>query len=248
VLAKLKKIPSVYSAHGLYGIASKLTALSPHPQLFFVGGIVLMCVRELKLPSIVGALACHYQIERISSVSLHEAVQCGPAEDCAVLGPEFRRYLERGAVGIAIRSEGKMVAYNWAFQHTYDLKFSNGARLVVQMTPATVFLGNGYIDPAYRMRGLFPLMIRESASAFGEGRCCWSSTDLWNDISLASHRRVGFTRIATVSCATLLGATWFGLEGSDRRGWTLIRGGGLQVSDDDVDLAASRRSGRQPET
>lgn len=234
---KLKKIPSIHRAHGLFGVITRLSAVSPLPGMFFAGGNVLMCAREIRLPAIVEAVARRYQIDRACPANVEEFAQAGPIEDRPVLQRDFRGYLERGAAGIAIRSEGRIVAYNWVFTDSYDLKFPHGRSVVVRMAPGCVFFGNGYVDPAYRMRGLFPLLVRESAAALGPDRVCWSSTDLWNEMSLSSHGRVGFARMGVVSCITLAGGSRFRFKAEGGRDWVAVRNA-LHVSADRAELSA----------
>lgn len=235
LLKKLRGLSSAYGTHGLYGVATRLSVLSHAYGLFFVGGNVLMRAGQLKLPGILDKLARPYHVARITGPDISDVVKSAPEEDRELLGPLFGRYLKQGASGILIHHEGKVVAYNWIFRGTYDLTFSNDARLSVQMSPNNIFLGNGYVTPEYRMRGLFPLLVRESSLAFGPGRCCWSSTNVWNKMSLASHLRIGFEKVGVVSCVTLLGVCQYGLSPDGRRDWSRVRGNSLQLSAVPVD-------------
>lgn len=224
MLQKLKKIPSIYAAYGTFGVVSRLPVPLALSRVLSAGSNVLMQARVLRLPKILDSVASRYQLEAVTASIIDEVVECSPDSERAVLRPLFRRYLDQGARGIAIRDRGKVVAYNWAFERNYDLMFTNGGRLLLELPADTLMLGSGYVEPSYRMRGLFPLLIRESSLAFGPGRQCWSSTDIWNDVSLASHLRLGFARVATVACNSMLGLRWFNCRTEGTLQWWRVRG------------------------
>jgi hypothetical protein len=230
VLRKLKRIPSIYAAFGSFGVVSRLPVPLLLSQLASAGGNVLMKAQSLRLPSILDAVAKRYQLETVTAGMLDDIVACSREDDRPILKPLFRRHLEQNARGIAIRDQGKVAAYAWAFERTYDLMFTNGGRLLLELPPDVLILGSGYVEPSYRMRGLFPLLIRESALAFGPGRQCWSSTDIWNEVSLASHMRLGFARVAAVACNTLLGVTWFNCRNEGSLQWWRVGGSTLNLS------------------
>lgn len=225
----MKLIPAIYAAYGTFGVVSRLPMPASYQRLLSAGGNVLMRAPALRLPRILDSIARRYPIERVTPGVLDEVVSCAPAADRQALRQLFSRYLDQDVRGIAIRDQGRIVAYNWAFELTYDLVFTNGRYLPLKLAHDSLMMGNGYIEPSYRMRGLFPLLIRETSTIFGPGRDCWSSTDVWNEISLASHMRIGFVRVAVVACQTLLGATWFRHRDENTGQWRRVSGGTLHL-------------------
>lgn len=242
MLGKFKKIPAIYAAFGVRGVISRLPVPLWARSWLSAGGNVLMRAQSLRLPRILDAIAARYVVEPVTLSNVAEVVRCSEQAEWPQLDRLFRTYLERGARGVAVRDEGTVVAYNWAFERSYDLVFTNERRLTLEIPDDGVMLGSGYIVPSHRMRGLFPLIIREGASAFGPGRRCWSSTDIWNEVSLTSHLRIGFARVATIACRTVLGATRFTYREEGAARWRSVDVAPLELArfDEQVPPRAAR--------
>jgi len=108
----------------------------------------------------------------------------------------FRSYLDRGARLHVVETKGKIVGYLWGFQSEYVLTYDDYVRsnIRLRMKEPAIFFGDGYVNPAYRMKGLWPFMMaRVIAGYLEEGvTTFYANIDAYNKHSYDSHRRLGF--------------------------------------------------------
>lgn len=121
----------------------------------------------------------------------------------------FRQFLTEGAQCHAIRHAGRVVAYNWVFRGHYTVTFDGYDKRCMQLDlgPRAVFLGNGFIVPAYRMKGLFPSLLG-MALEHGEDTALFSTIDVINLNSLRAHLRLGFNNVGIITCQRVLGSPY----------------------------------------
>lgn len=226
---KLARIPHIYRTAGAFGVAGRATTVPPLSLICYVAGTVVMCCTALRLPSVLDRLARNFQVTRVRADDIPEMVECGAAAERAFQHRVFSSYLDGGAAGIVIRRNGRLVGYNWVFHDRYELQVGCPERKVdLLMAPGHVFFGSGYIVPEFRLQGVFPLMLHASSVAFGPAHALWSSSHIWNDISLRSHQRLGFQRLFEIRCIEVLGRGQYLHNRADGR-WQRIAGGMMEL-------------------
>lgn len=226
---KLARIPHIYRTAGAFGLAGRVTAVPPLSLLCYVAGSVVMGATALRLPSVLDRMVRNYQVTRARSDDIAEMVAHGAEVERAFQRRVFNTYLDGGAAGIVIRRNGRLVGYNWVFHDRYELQVGSPQRKVdLLMPPGHVFFGSGYIVPEFRLQGVFPLMLQASASAFGPALGLWSSSHIWNDISLRSHQRLGFQKLFEIRCIEVLGREQY-LHNRTGGRWHRIAGGAMEL-------------------
>jgi hypothetical protein len=134
------------------------------------------------------------------------------------------RVFDLGASCITIRDDGRLVAYVCLFAGSYHLTYDDyGPRtLAIELDDHTVYLGNCFIRPEYRMRGLFPHLLAACITLRPAGDRFFGHIDVGNDHSFSSHRRLGFTPLLTITCLSIAGTHFFFQRPFGARGRTRI--------------------------
>lgn len=120
----------------------------------------------------------------------------------------FEAFFDAGNRCFVVRKNGAIVGYNWACQSRYTLTNDNyrDRQLHLSLQPNEVVFGNGYIHPDYRMKGLFPGLVRTAVDAYPKDTAFYSTVARLNDVSVKSHLRLGFELRLRVSCHRV--GTW----------------------------------------
>lgn len=120
----------------------------------------------------------------------------------------FRGYLNDGHICYVLVVDGKIVGYLWVFTGFYSLTYDDYAETAIKITcgKGGVFLGDGYIEPAYRLRGFFPFLMREMSKklALCGVNKFYAFIGSHNDHSFKSHQGLGFKEFMEFRFFTLL--------------------------------------------
>ena len=157
------------------------------------------------------------QIRKASAEDLGIVVACNAEKSREDL---FRRYFESGRECYVAISDHKCVGYAWAFFSDTTITFDSYRRSNILMTlpQNSCFVGDGFLHPAWRMRGLFPLLI---AHVFGNLsrersiRTIYNHIDYANENSIRSCLRLGFTLHKTIVYLRMLDAQWIAVYAND---------------------------------
>lgn len=108
----------------------------------------------------------------------------------------FRGYLSDGHICFVLVVEEKIVGYLWVFIDFYSLTYDDYETTSIRVNCGhdAVFLGDGYIDPVYRLRGFFPFLMREMVRNLRQRGVdkFYAFIGSHNDHSMKSHRGLGF--------------------------------------------------------
>lgn len=221
MIRAIKKLRDVHHSEGPLGVMALISQWWRWHSVFLTGMSVLLEAPVLQEPAASKSRLASYNVSWLEPGTFDALVGVIPDAQRERIGALFRRFQSEGARAALIWHRDRVVAYNWVFRHRYIVTFDSYAsrNLVLRLPEDCVFFGNGYIDPAYRMHGLFPRLLAHSAQAFGPNLRCYSSTDVFNAISIGSHLRLGFRRIATVACITMLGHTGFHTRATGEAAW-----------------------------
>lgn len=170
--------------------------------LLFAHDIDLLELVELNVRALV-AQSGAYEFAVTDASILEELVECTDAPAAVELRRQgLARVLALGPSCITVRRDGRLVAYLFAFTGTYLLTYDDyGPKtLTFALDENTVFLGNVFIRPEYRMTGLFPHLLRYCVQRYPNGTRFVGHMDADNVHSINSHRRLGFAPMLTVTC------------------------------------------------
>jgi hypothetical protein len=180
-------------------------------RLLFVHDFDLVKLGELNVRVPAGLIE-EYAFSTADASTLEELVECSdypPSVD--LRRKSLERVLDLCDSCITVRHRGRLIAYICTFAGHYDLTYDDyGPKtLTFALDENAIFLGNIFIRPEYRMKGLFPHIVRHCAERFPAGTRFFGHIDVHNIHSFNSHRRLGFVPLLTVTCLSIGPANLF---------------------------------------
>lgn len=117
----------------------------------------------------------------------------------------FRMFLDEGHECVLARDGGRLVGYSWGFKDTYTVTYDdyNIKNIHLNLSNDTIFFGNGYIVPEYRLKGLFPKLTYSCMKQFPRAKRFFTTIDIGNKLSFNSHRRFGYTPSFLLTCISI---------------------------------------------
>jgi hypothetical protein len=202
---------AAWNRAGVPGVAmlAMRSPLAPRKLLFAheVDVLRLIAMNGPTLPPLNDA----YEFATADAAVLDDLVECTQAPGAIeVRRQTLARVLELCSCCITLRHHGRVVAYFCAFERSFVLTYDDYGPKTLRFAfdEGAVFLGNAFVRPEYRMRGLFPRLVGECIERFPPGTRFFGHIDCDNVHSFNSHRRLGFVPLLTVTCVAL-GPTHF---------------------------------------
>lgn len=239
---KLKGLASYYRQGGVGEVLVRLSAYGYLPKpVFSLSVCHLFLLNDINPRSLSRPLQ-GYHFARGTRALLDELVAC-QGNDRQTPLDVFDRFFDVGADCYVARAQGEVVGYFWGFRGRYRLHFDAHPRhaLTIILRDDDVFFGNGFIAPAHRLRGVFPHLVDFVASHYPNARR-FSSVNHINRPSLRAHDRLGFARVATLTCADIGTVRTFHRSGGARTR-TLLGLGPSVVDIDDCVYGKNRAAG-----
>jgi len=122
----------------------------------------------------------------------------------------YRNFLSQGQICYVLIRKDFVVGYAWVFFDQYVVTYDHYKRSNIRIffDKDNVFFGNGFVAPAHRMRGIWPLLlseiIQDLTTNYGVQRCLGTVPEP-NLNSLRSHLGLGFEHIQTYYYVYCLG-------------------------------------------
>jgi hypothetical protein len=209
---RVRTLRGAWKRAGMEGVAmlALRSRLVPR-KLLFVHDVHVLKLVELNVRALV-ALSGAYEFAIADASILEELVECTDTPASIELRRQaLARVLALGASCITVRHRGRVVAYFCAFAGKYLLTYDDyGPKtLTFALDEKTIFLGNGFIRPEYRMKGLFPHLLRDCVARYPPGTRFFGHMDADNVHSFNSHRRLGFVPLLSVTCLSIGPACFF---------------------------------------
>lgn len=194
IRAMLHKLARHYREGGINDIAQRLSGQGYVPPWLFE----LEGVDVLELVSINERATRRkprgYVFRDATRDDLPDIVTLTHPSDPATYQRLLERFLDEGHHAYVVTKDERIVGYSVVFQGFYEITVDDyGPRtLRLELDDDMRFLGNGVIDPAQRMKGLFPHLVMFSTKDAPRGTRFFSSVNQTNDVSRHSHVRLGF--------------------------------------------------------
>ena len=120
----------------------------------------------------------------------------------------YRNYFDEGRICYVVEFKNQIVGYCWTFRDNYIVTYDNYRRSNVELIVdnETVFFGDGYIKPAYRLRGAYPVMMSgmiEDSRKKGTKKIIADILSV-NDHSKRSHVSLGFSQVNSLYYISIL--------------------------------------------
>lgn len=226
---KLKGLWTYYKSGGSYEVLYRLSAYNylPKPVLYLASKEVL-ALGAMNLQSLRRQLP-GYEFAIASTDDIDELTRC-QGERLHTSRAVFESFFTEGRRCYVVRKSGCVVAYFWAFQRDYTLNFHGAQRHVtLLLDDDQLFFGNGFIAPAYRLKGLFPYMVKFVTEQYPSATRFFSAVDGINQGSLKAHNRFGFVSAFHVTCLSVLNARLFYRSEGASRFAVFLGAGGRQL-------------------
>jgi hypothetical protein len=208
----LRTLQGAWERGGLAGVAARVAAWSVLPKrVAFVHDVDLLMLGELN-PRALRPLSARYEFAPADRSVLEELVACTDTPASVELRREaLARVFDYGASCVTVRDEGRVIAYVCAFTGTYHLTYDDYGPLTlpIELDARSIYLGNCFIRPEYRLRGLFPHLLAACIAERPAGTRVFGHIDVGNDHSFSSHLRLGFTPLMTITCLSFGNAPFF---------------------------------------
>lgn len=201
-----RSLQGAWERGGVSGVAARVAASRLIPDwLLFAHDVDLLVLRKLN-PAALRPLSARYELAQADRSVLEELVACTDTPASVERRrAALARVFDYGASCITVRDGGRVVAYVCWFTGSYHLTYDDyGPRtLPIALGERTVYLGNCFIRPEYRMRGLFPHLVATCLALHPAGTRFIGHVDVGNDHSFSSHLRLGFEPLLTITCLAL---------------------------------------------
>ena len=207
-----RTLRAAWQRGGFAGVLARLAAWRVMPSwLLFMHDVDLLLLKELNQRAL-RPLPPQYEFAPANRSVLEELVECTDTPASVELRREaLARVFELDASCIVVRDAGRVVAYVCAFTGTYHLTYDDyGPRtLPIELDDRAVYLGNCFIRPEYRLRGLFPHLLAACVALRPAGTRVFGHIDVGNDHFFSSHLRLGFSPLMTITCLSIGRACFF---------------------------------------
>ena len=198
-LGKIKGLWSYYKKGGIQEVLYRLSAYGYLPRLvLFLSSKHVLALDKINQHCLKHALG-GYEFAWVDASSIDHLMACqGEAVDTP--RAVFERFFKQGHQCYTACKDGKIIAYSWVFKGNYVLSFDRGERPLITLVlkDNEAFLGNGFIAEKYRLKGVFPHLLKFATGQYPDATRFFSSVDPINANSLRAHIRFGFVPIFNV--------------------------------------------------
>lgn len=142
------------------------------------------------------------------------------ADQQEIIPKLYQDYFDQGRSCYIVEHNNQIVGYCWAFRNKYILTSDNYVRSNVELMldNKTVFFGDGYVKPAYRLRGIYPYMMSgmiDDCRRKGAEKIIANILSV-NDNSRRSHVSIGFSPIKSMYYVSILTIDYLIVADMDR--------------------------------
>ncbi|HAZ13624.1 MAG: hypothetical protein A2X86_13910 [Bdellovibrionales bacterium GWA2_49_15] len=122
----------------------------------------------------------------------------------------FSNFFKKGNTCFIARKEDVLIGYYWAFLDHHIITYDDykSKNLFLELPEKTVFFGNGFIRPAYRLKGVFPHFASYCIKQFSPENRFVTATDIENRASFNSHQRLGYFKTFQLTCISFVNFQW----------------------------------------
>jgi len=198
-LGRIKRLWSYYKKDGVYEALYRLSAYGYLPKLvLFLSSKHVLALAKTNQLCLNHALVV-YEFARADASSIDDLLAC---QGTTIDTPRavFERFFKQGHHCYVARKDGKIVAYCWVFKGNYVLSFDRSERPLITLVlkDNEAFFSNGFIAEKYRLKGVFPNLLKSITGLYPDDTRFFSSVDPINVNSLRAHIRYGFVAIFNV--------------------------------------------------
>ncbi len=138
-----------------------------------------------------------YVVRQASPIDLTGIMECSK-DDSSMASPElFQKFFRSKHVCYLIEGDEKVLGYSWVFFEYYCITYDGykKSKINVHLWSHSVFIGNVFINPAYRRRGLYSRMLNAIVSKLHASRRISKvlmDVKASNSVALAAQKKCRF--------------------------------------------------------
>lgn len=219
--AKLKKLADYFRKGGIYEVLLRLSATEYLPEwLLYFSEAQVLCL-DRSAPHAEMSTLTGYEYEQVDRGALDELLACSSPTTLATRRGHFEEFFDHGARCHVMKHEGRIASCCWTFEKEYVLTFDEYRRknIVFTLDDDAVFLGNVFVSQVHRRHGVFSHLFHRIVSHWPEHTRFYSWVEWTNDISLQTHRSLGFTPLIRILCVTICGVTGYWVRTASDKTW-----------------------------
>lgn len=162
--------------------------------------------------AVKGATRVGLHVRRATREDLADILKCSGLEPGMADEGLFRRFFAAGHICGVLEQEGTVAGFCWIFLDHYAITYDGygPATLQVQLPSDRVFIGNAFVAPTYRRRGLYSAMLRQLVCREVIGReikAAYAIVKAQNHVSVLAHTKLGFQKAGALYCFAVKGAS-----------------------------------------
>lgn len=214
----VKGIFKYYKQGGMLEVVYRLIAYDYIPEwLLFMESTTIMVLEKFN-EKVVRRNLKGYSFAVADKSNIKELIECTGEETDENTQEVFQRFFNEGNKCTVIRHEDKTVAYGWSFENKYILTFDDYKKknVVLKLEKNEVFFGTGLIAKEYRLKGLFPSLVKFMMEQHPNVDNFYTAVDYRNVHSHQSHARLGYAPLFSVFCVSFFGVTAYFIKNNDK--------------------------------
>jgi hypothetical protein len=236
---KLDRIRRDWRAGGLFQVAMRFLERLP---VHVVSDLVFMRLdREAICPSSVPPADLAFS--HADESQIEEVVDCSSEVEPARARQMtlFRKFLKEGHACAIVRERGRVIAHQWAFYGTYVVTIDGYRKtaLPVALGASAVFMGNAFVRPEARGRGVIGQLKRYLFDTVPRDWSIYAWSARLNDPAVISNNAAGFRPIAILRFTGPIAWVRLSLQDPATGAWRRLGSGvgGLRVEGDRIMVA-----------
>jgi len=202
----IKGLIKHYRQGGIQEVVYRLSSYGYLPEwLLFLESTNIMVLEKFNEKAIRRKLT-KYEFKVADESNIKDIIDCTGNDSPENAQEIFQNFFDEGHKCILIKDGTKTVAYAWSFTNKYILTFDDykSNNITILAGEGNVFFGTGFIAEEYRLKGLFPHMIKYMMDQFPDSTKYYTAIDHGNAPSYQSHCRLGYVPLFSVISFSLL--------------------------------------------
>jgi len=143
-----------------------------------------------------------FQITQAEATDCHELVSLAWTNPSDAIYDRMNKILRSQIVYKATKNN-KIIGFLEVYKNEYSIPFTFGCAYF-SLDKNQIFLGYGFVQETYRMKGVFPHLLSHISQIFSHNSEFYTYIDIHNTPSILATKRAGFKHFSHLSKLTLI--------------------------------------------